>query len=186
MGGSWFKAGFSGGISLRGKCCRRRRKPDSSTSESINPNERIERLQVLNRSSFQSCGEGISSLFYLSTSVFEQLKIGSESALFASASTIASSVAASLNANFQKLSLPDLKQASLGASGQRVREIWNHARQNQPAVIFLDECEGMFGQRGAATTDVVATEIVQAFLAEWDGRGVTPASGSSGLPTAAT
>jgi hypothetical protein len=139
-------------------------------------------LQVLNRSSFQSCGEGISSLFYLSTSVFEQLKIGSESALFASASTIASSVAASLNANFQKLSLPDLKQAS----GQRVREIWNHARQNQPAVIFLHECEGMFGQRGAATTDVVANEIVQAFLAEWDGRGVTPASGSSGLPTAAT
>jgi len=44
----------------------------------------------------------------------------------------------------------------------------------------------MFGQRGAATTDVVANEIVQAFLAEWDGRGVTPASGSSGLPTAAT
>jgi SpoVK/Ycf46/Vps4 family AAA+-type ATPase len=83
---------------------------------------------------------------------------------------IASSVAASLNADFQKLSLPDLKQSNLGASGQRVREIWNHARQNQPAVIFLDECEGVFGQRGAATTDVVANEIVQAFLAEWDGR----------------
>jgi SpoVK/Ycf46/Vps4 family AAA+-type ATPase len=85
-------------------------------------------------------------------------------------SLIASSVAASLNANFQKLSVPDLKQASLGTSGQRVREIWNHARQNQPAVIFLDECEGILGQRGAATTDVVASEIVQAFLAEWDGR----------------
>jgi SpoVK/Ycf46/Vps4 family AAA+-type ATPase len=83
---------------------------------------------------------------------------------------IASSVAASLNASFQKLSLPDLKQENLGASGQRVREIWNHARQNQPAVIFLDECEGVLGQRGAATTDVVSNEIVQAFLAEWDGR----------------
>jgi SpoVK/Ycf46/Vps4 family AAA+-type ATPase len=83
---------------------------------------------------------------------------------------IASSVAASLNARFQKLSLPDLKQANLGASGQRVREIWNDARQNQPAVIFLDECEGILGQRGAATTDVVANEIVQAFLAEWDGK----------------
>jgi SpoVK/Ycf46/Vps4 family AAA+-type ATPase len=82
---------------------------------------------------------------------------------------IASSVAASLKANFQKLSLPDVKQSNLGASGQRVREIWNHARQNQPAVIFVDECEGVFGQRGAATTDVVSNEIVQAFLAEWDG-----------------
>ena len=82
---------------------------------------------------------------------------------------IARSVAASVHADFQKLSLPDVKQANLGASGQRVREIWNRARQNQPAVIFVDECEGVFGQRGAATTDVIANEIVQAFLAEWDG-----------------
>lgn len=53
---------------------------------------------------------------------------------------------------------------------QRVREVWNQARNNQPAVIFfLDECEGILGRRGAAETDVISADIVQAFLAEWDG-----------------
>jgi SpoVK/Ycf46/Vps4 family AAA+-type ATPase len=50
-----------------------------------------------------------------------------------------------------------------------VREVWNQARNNQPAVIFLDECEGILGRRGAAETDLISADIVQAFLAEWDG-----------------
>ena len=82
---------------------------------------------------------------------------------------VARSLAESMQCNFQQLSIADLKQQQLGASGQRVREVWNQARNNQPAVIFLDECEGMLGRRGAAETDVISTDIVQAFLAEWDG-----------------
>ena len=82
---------------------------------------------------------------------------------------IARSVAESLQCHFQQLSIADLKQQQLGASGQRVREVWNQARNNQPAVIFLDECEGILGRRGAAETDVISADIVQAFLAEWDG-----------------
>jgi SpoVK/Ycf46/Vps4 family AAA+-type ATPase len=74
-----------------------------------------------------------------------------------------------MQCNFQQLSIADLKQQQLGASGQRVREVWNQARNNQPAVIFLDECEGILGRRGAAETDVISADIVQAFLAEWDG-----------------
>ncbi len=74
-----------------------------------------------------------------------------------------------MQCHFQQLSIADLKQQQLGASGQRVREVWNQARNNQPAVIFLDECEGILGRRGAAETDVISTDIVQAFLAEWDG-----------------
>ena len=82
---------------------------------------------------------------------------------------VARSVAESMQCHFQQLSIADLKQQQLGASGQRVREVWNQARNNQPAVIFLDECEGILGRRGAAETDVISTDIVQAFLAEWDG-----------------
>ena len=82
---------------------------------------------------------------------------------------VARSVGESVQCNFQQLSIADLKQQQLGASGQRVREVWNQARTNQPAVIFLDECEGILGRRGAAETDVIAADIVQAFLAEWDG-----------------
>jgi SpoVK/Ycf46/Vps4 family AAA+-type ATPase len=82
---------------------------------------------------------------------------------------VARSLAESMQCNFQQLSIADLKQQQLGASGQRVREVWNQARNNQPAVIFLDECEGILGRRGAAETDVISADIVQAFLAEWDG-----------------
>ena len=82
---------------------------------------------------------------------------------------VARSLAESMQSNYQQLSIADLKQQQLGASGQRVREVWNQARNNQPAVIFLDECEGILGRRGAAETDVISADIVQAFLAEWDG-----------------
>jgi SpoVK/Ycf46/Vps4 family AAA+-type ATPase len=71
--------------------------------------------------------------------------------------------------DFQMLSLADLKQQTVGASGKRVREVWDRARKHQPAIIFIDECEGILGRRGAAETDAFATDIVHAFLAEWDG-----------------
>jgi SpoVK/Ycf46/Vps4 family AAA+-type ATPase len=74
-----------------------------------------------------------------------------------------------MGCDFQMLSLADLKQQTLGASGKRVREVWDRARNHQPAIIFIDECEGILGRRGAAETDAFATDIVHAFLAEWDG-----------------
>jgi SpoVK/Ycf46/Vps4 family AAA+-type ATPase len=74
-----------------------------------------------------------------------------------------------MGCDFQMLSLADLKEQKVGASGKRVREVWDRARTHQPAIIFIDECEGILGRRGAAETDAFATDIVQAFLAEWDG-----------------
>jgi len=74
-----------------------------------------------------------------------------------------------MGCDFQMLSLADLKQQTVGASGKRVREVWDRARKHQPAIIFIDECEGILGRRGAAETDAFSTDIVQAFLAEWDG-----------------
>jgi len=74
-----------------------------------------------------------------------------------------------IGCDFQMLSLADLKQQTVGASGKRVREVWDRARKHQPAIIFIDECEGILGRRGAAETDAFATDIVHAFLAEWDG-----------------
>jgi len=74
-----------------------------------------------------------------------------------------------IGCDFQMLSLADLKQQTVGASGKRVREVWDLARKHQPAIIFIDECEGILGRRGAAETDAFATDIVHAFLAEWDG-----------------
>lgn len=89
-------------------------------------------------------------------------------------SLIARTIADTTSCDFQKLSLPDLKQENLGASGRRVREIWDHARSHRPAIIFIDECDSVFGRRGAAESDVVATDVVNAFLPEWDGIEQTP------------
>jgi len=71
--------------------------------------------------------------------------------------------------NFQHLTPAALKMDHLGGSAQKVREVWAKARQEQPSILYLDECEGVLGRRGSAETDAVSTEIVQAFLAEWDG-----------------
>src|SRR5262249_32709947 len=38
-------------------------------------------------------------------------------------------------------------------------------------VIFVDECEGVFGRRGGLNTDKFSEDIVQEFLAQWDGVG---------------
>lgn len=89
-------------------------------------------------------------------------------------SLIARTIASTLDCDFQNLSLADLKHEHLGASGRQVREIWARARANAPAIIFVDECDAVFGRRGAAETDIVATEVVSAFLPEWDGLEQTP------------
>jgi predicted ATPase with chaperone activity len=43
-------------------------------------------------------------------------------------SLIARTLAETLSCDFQNLLLADIKQEHLGASGRRVREIWEHAR----------------------------------------------------------
>jgi len=84
-------------------------------------------------------------------------------------SLIARTLAETLSCDFQNLSLANIKQEHLGASGRRVREIWEHARTHRPSIIFIDECDGVFGRRGAAETDVIAADVVGSFLPEWDG-----------------
>jgi SpoVK/Ycf46/Vps4 family AAA+-type ATPase len=88
-------------------------------------------------------------------------------------SLLGKTIAETVGCSFQHLTPASLKLDHLGGSGQRVREVWTKARQNQPAILYLDECEGVLGRRGAAETDALSAEIVQAFLAEWDGLSKT-------------
>ena len=84
-------------------------------------------------------------------------------------SLLGKTIAETVGCTFQHLTPASLKLDHLGGSGQRVHEIWEKARQEQPSILYLDECEGVLGRRGSAETDAISTEIVQAFLAEWDG-----------------
>jgi AAA+ superfamily predicted ATPase len=84
-------------------------------------------------------------------------------------SLLGKTIADTVVCGFQHLTPASLKLDHIGASGRKVREVWEEARRNQPSILYLDECEGVLGRRGSADADVISTEIVQAFLAEWDG-----------------
>lgn len=88
-------------------------------------------------------------------------------------SLLGRTIAETVGCSFQHLTPPSLKLDHLGGSGQKVREVWDKARQEQPSILYLDECEAVLGRRGDAETDTISTEIVQAFLAEWDGLSKT-------------
>ncbi len=82
---------------------------------------------------------------------------------------IARTFAESMRCAFFPLSLPDLKSGYVGQSGENVRALWRKALATPRAVIFVDECDSVFGRRGGTRTDSFVEDIVAAFLAEWDG-----------------
>ena len=84
---------------------------------------------------------------------------------------IARRIADSASCYFMSLKGPDLKAGYVGQSGERVQKIWEQARSRGRCVIFIDECEGVFARRGGTSSDAASEELVQAFLAEWDGVG---------------
>ena len=84
---------------------------------------------------------------------------------------IARRIADSTSCFFMSLKTPDLKAGYVGQSGERVKKTWEQARARGRCVIFIDECEGVFARRGGSAGDAASEEVVQAFLAEWDGLG---------------
>jgi SpoVK/Ycf46/Vps4 family AAA+-type ATPase len=84
---------------------------------------------------------------------------------------IARRIADSASCFFLSLKGPDLKAGHIGGSGERVKKAWEQARGRGRCVIFVDECEGVFARRGGTNSDGASEELVQAFLAEWDGMG---------------
>lgn len=82
---------------------------------------------------------------------------------------IARALAESIDCAFYPLSLPDLKSGYIGQSGEKVNALWHAALAQPRAVIFVDECDGVFGRRGGSGTDAFADDIVSSFIARWDG-----------------
>ncbi len=84
-------------------------------------------------------------------------------------SLIARTLAETSGCSFHSASLADLKSSHIGGTAKNVRDLWAKARSTEPAIIFLDECEGVFARRGGTDTDIFTQDLVQTFLAEWDG-----------------
>jgi transitional endoplasmic reticulum ATPase len=82
---------------------------------------------------------------------------------------IARLMARSAGCEFLSADLTTLKGSYIGESGKNVRALWEKARISGKAVIFVDECDGVFARRGGTTTDAAVEEITNAFLPMWDG-----------------
>lgn len=83
--------------------------------------------------------------------------------------TVAKAIAETAGIGFTAISVPDLKMPSIGASGQRVRAVWDEAAKQPRSVIFIDECDAIFAKRGGLTADTMTNEIVAAILPRIDG-----------------
>ncbi len=66
----------------------------------------------------------------------------------------------------------DLKAGTLGNSGQKVRELFERARDSLPCILFIDELDIIAPIRGSFNSDQYTQEIVGQLLQEID--GVTP------------
>jgi len=63
----------------------------------------------------------------------------------------------------------DVKTGYVGQSGQKVRELFERARDKAPSILFLDEVESIAPARGGSGTDSATAEIVTQLLTELDG-----------------
>lgn len=85
--------------------------------------------------------------------------------------TIARVLASETDASFYAINAADIFSKWLGESEQRVKELFEKARDSVPALIFIDEVEALLGRRGAAESsgEQVRSAVTNVFLAEMDG-----------------
>lgn len=81
---------------------------------------------------------------------------------------IARSVAAETNAMFMAISGPEIMNKYYGESEARLREIFERARNNPPAIIFIDEIDAIAPKREDVTGEVEKRVVAQ-LLALLDG-----------------
>ncbi len=81
---------------------------------------------------------------------------------------IAKALAASMGCAFLSKKLSDLKAEYIGQSSHKVTAVWKEALGHDRAVLFIDECDAAFARRDGKTDEFVK-EIVNAFIAEWEG-----------------
>ncbi len=60
-----------------------------------------------------------------------------------------------------------MKANYLGQSGNRVKLLFERARSNAPAILFLDELDVIASDRAAAGNDQLTDEIVGQLLRRW-------------------
>ncbi len=81
---------------------------------------------------------------------------------------IAKAVANEVNAHFISISGPEIMSKYYGESEQRLREIFEEAKENAPSIIFIDEIDSIAPRREEVTGEVERRVVAQ-LLALMDG-----------------
>ncbi|MEM2461695.1 MAG: CDC48 family AAA ATPase [Archaeoglobaceae archaeon] len=74
---------------------------------------------------------------------------------------IAKAVANEVNAHFISISGPEIMSKFYGESEQRLREIFEEAKQNAPSIIFIDEIDSIAPKREEVTGEVERRVVAQ-------------------------
>ncbi|KAL2913497.1 hypothetical protein HK105_206957 [Polyrhizophydium stewartii] len=82
---------------------------------------------------------------------------------------LAKAVAKSSGARFMNVGLSDVLDKYVGEGEKNVRAIFTLARKIAPCVVFLDEADALFAARRNDSSSSSRREIMNEFMAEWDG-----------------
>lgn len=85
--------------------------------------------------------------------------------------TIARVLASETEASFLAVNAADILSKWLGDSERRVKDLFTRAREQVPAIIFIDEIDALLERRGETLSggDHARNAVVNTFLAEMDG-----------------
>lgn len=84
-------------------------------------------------------------------------------------------IAQATRCGYLKVDVADLKTGGKGTVAEKVKKLWRRAFLLAPCILFLDDCDGVFGN-GVESFDKNSTEreFVDTFLSEWDTYQETP------------
>lgn len=74
---------------------------------------------------------------------------------------IAKAVANEVDAEFYTISGPEIMSKYYGESEEQLREVFEEATENSPAIIFMDELDSIAAERGEASGDVERRVVAQ-------------------------
>lgn len=81
---------------------------------------------------------------------------------------LAKALASEVGSTFYDISGPAIEGELVGQSERRLRDLFKHAANNRPAILFFDEIDSLFNQRGDGTNSHT-NRLVGQFLSQLDG-----------------